>query len=399
VLQLSVGTANIFGDLGAGGGGVGLNVAATYRQGKGSTSPGDSGTAVNSPTLTVAGALPEYEGSPDGHFSTIETGPTATEAGGAVMTSTPQNALTPTTFGTSGQVSGLGIEPFNYAVGGSPDSNIPYPVPIYDNYPVTAPSAAPDPDQLPAAWGGPPSFLIDNIPTSVVNTGNVPSGTAGVSLGLDVFEGVTPVGGGAYTLSLSVPANTGTITASKSFTLPTALTVLPAITPSVPTLDVPEDGGATFAITLPAGVTEAYIEIENIGPTAGVSCNGAATTSPVYYTIKVTASGSYQLAPLLGPGATESICTAAANTTANGGTATSGDQFFIDSIGFDYPWYEASYPQNFSPSPAILGANGEDDITISSLVGYVEEAPAQALRKIPMTRAARARSLGVHRAR
>ena len=52
VLQLGVGTANIYGDTGAGV--TGLNVAVTYRQGKGGLSPGDSGVAVSGPEIPLA---------------------------------------------------------------------------------------------------------------------------------------------------------------------------------------------------------------------------------------------------------------------------------------------------------------------------------------------------------
>lgn len=374
VLQVAVGTANIYGDLG-GAEPAGINVMTTYRQGSGNTAPGDSGAAVDSPTFTLPNALTAPAGTPVGapdgtqtDNTTIFTGPAPAEEDTNAMTSTSQTvgATNATTFGISGQVSGLGFEPFNYGNLGSPDMGAPYPVPVYD--------PAGDANQLPAAWGGPPAFDLLHNGESPVGNGDVPGGTAGISMGLDVFDAVTPVAGGTYSLTVSLPANTGTVSSTKSFSLPSPYTVLPAFTPPVPTADASGDGGATFAYTLPAGVTEAYIEIVDFGPgpfgagaTASASCNGSKAAAPVYYTIEVTASGTATLGPAAGPGGAPSLCTVAQNTAANSGTATSSDLFTVQGIGFDYPAYEASYPNSSgNPSPAILGGNGEDDITISS---------------------------------
>jgi hypothetical protein len=374
-LQLAVGTANLYGGTAAAA--TGLNVVATYRQGAGNTAPGDSGAAVDSPTLTLPNALPAAAGTADGFDATIATGPSAAEAGTDAMTSTSQTGSNATTFGIDGQVSGLGIEPFNYNQLGTPYNEAPYPLPVYD--PVSG-----DPNQLPAAWGGPPAFDILKDGESPVGNGDVPAGTAGISTGIDVFEGVSAVPSGTYSVSVSLPANTGTVAQGVSFSLPAALTTLPNFTPPVPTADVTGDGGATFAVTLPAGVTEAYIEVVDVGPgpygatgvesascnSAGdgqVNANGAANDSPIYYTIEVTASGTATLGPAAGPGGAPSLCNAETNTTANSGTATGGDAFIVEGIGFDYPAYESSYPNSSgNPSPAIVGANGSDDITVSA---------------------------------
>jgi hypothetical protein len=362
VLEFAVGTANIYGDLGTAGGAMtGLNVAATYRQSNG-TKPGGSGSAVNSPTLTVAGLLPATAGAPDGNFSTIVTGPGPTEADGSSMTSTPQTGTNPTTFGVSGGVFGLGIEPFNYNQLGTPDSAAPYPVPVYDALAGTSG----DPNQLPAAWGGLPAFNA---------TGNG-VGQPGLSMGLDVFEGVTPVAGGVYSLAVSLPANTGTTGKTASFTLASAA-LLPAFT--TPTATADGAGGESIPLTLPAGVTEAYVEIVDYGPDPGAAtqpagCNGASATAPVYYTIETSSSGTQTLPDTDGPGGSPSICTAAQNTTANG-APTDGDAFTVQDIGFDYPWYEASYTTNAIPdvpAPVITGGGGQSDITISSSPGFEE---------------------------
>jgi hypothetical protein len=97
----------------------------------------------------------------------------------------------------------------------------------------------------------------------------------------------------------------------------------------------------------------------------------------VYYTLEFTASGTKALPPAIGPGTgagkgSPSLCSAAANTsansTANGGTGTAldGDAFLVQTIGYDYPAYEISYPNsNGNPAPALL-TGSQADITISS---------------------------------
>jgi hypothetical protein len=203
----------------------------------------------------------------------------------------------------------------------------------------------------PVAWGGPPAFDLAGIGESVVGSATEPAGQAGVSEGLDVFEGVN-IRQGTYTLGVEVPANTGTIDASTSATLASSA-LLPAIAPASPALN--GNGGGTFAATLPAGVTEAYIQITDIGPpqasasTAVVGCNGSVenptalnpeTGGPsvtlVYYTIEVTpAEPSGALPNGVGPGGAPSLCTAAQNTAANGGAPTGADQFVVQTIGVD----------------------------------------------------------------
>lgn len=140
--------------------------------------------------------------------------------------------------------------------------------------------------------------------------------------------------------------------------------------------------GATFTVTLPAGVTEAYLEIADIGPSSGNACNGASTGTPVYYTILVRpAAPSGSLSDAAGPGGAPSFCSPAQNTAFDGGAATPGDQFLVQTVGFDYPLYENSYTtasSNVNPAPAFAGANGQADVTISSAALYTVTAAASA---------------------
>ena len=364
VLQVAVGTANLYGDLAGGGStsyfGSGLNVATTYRQSKTHLSPGDSAVAVSAPTLSGPFTLniPVGTGGAGTAYSTIATGPAPVEIGGSSITATGQTSTIVTTFGTAGGVSGLGIEPFNFnSENGTPYSYVPYTVPAYD--PTTDTNFF-------SPEGYPPAF------PSLAGTG---SPAAAYSEGIDVFAQVTPVAG-PYTLSVSVPiANSPTFTTSKTATL-TSTALLPPWAPQTPSLDSNDDGGASFAVTLPAGVTEGYIQLVDVGPGASsVSCNGSSASAPTFYTIFVNASGTATLAGNLGTGGTPSICTVDLNTAANAGVATPGDVFTVQYVGFDYPWYEASYPNsNGNPAPAITGANGQADVTISSATGYQEVA-------------------------
>jgi hypothetical protein len=100
----------------------------------------------------------------------------------------------------------------------------------------------------------------------------------------------------------------------------------------------------------------------------------------VYYTILVTKPGTYTLADTIGPNTnvsggisgitpSPSICTAAQNTAAAGGTATPADSYTVQAIGADYPLYESLYPINKTQAPTIVGASGQADITISALAG------------------------------
>jgi hypothetical protein len=387
VLQLAVGTANLGGTAGS------LNVVTTYRQ-----HDGDSGVLLDSPTLTLPAPVPGPGSAAAASYdvtATVLSGPTSVEAGTDSITSTSQSAgitctTSVTSFGQSGGVFGLGIEPFNAqaqgdctpaGVGstGTPFQVPPYPVPLYD------PLFGADPNAF-IPWGGPPAFEIAGNPDSVVGSlaNFYPAGTAGVPEGIDVFEGIAPTPGGAYSLSISIPANTGTIQQATKFTIPTTLTTLGTATSPAYTPD--GNGGGTFAFTMPTGATEAYLELVDYGPAqpatgSAISCNGIASAgTPLYYTIETTASGTLTLPDLIGPtapssvapggsepGTVPSVCTAALNTTANAGTATPDDQLAIQVIGFDYPAYESSYPNSLRvQAPAILGANGEDDITIST---------------------------------
>ena len=386
-LQFAVGTVNLFGAANGA-----LNVVTTYRQ-----PSGKSAVLLSSPTLTLPAATGLATTTTAAGYdatSTVLAGPaTAAEAAGTI-TSTSQvlGNCGLTSFGQSGGVFGLGIEPWNstsqadctppgLGATGTPFQVAPYPVPLYE-------TVAADPNAF-VPWCGPPACTITGATNSVVGNGNYPTGTAGVSEGLDVFMGIAAVASGKYTLSVNVPATNGTATggttATASITLPAALTNLGAA--AAPAYTADGSGGGTFAFVMPAGATQAYLQITDYGPdnAGAASCNGSGTGDTnaavgngvgkaVYYTIETTASGALTLPDTLGPGttATPSICTAAQNTTTNG-AATDADEISIQVIGFDYNAYGAQYTASVAAtltnaSPSILSAGGSADMTISPAV-------------------------------
>jgi hypothetical protein len=396
VLQFAVGTANLYGNPTKG-----LNVVVTFRQPAGGYNPGDSAALVSSPSIRLAGKLPTTAGTPVSYdaLSTAWSGPAPQESG-SLITSTSQIpfAKNITTFGQSGGAFGIGIEPFNYY--GPYDAPVPYdvntpfqvapyPVPLYEpcgSAGSAGPPVCPGDANLFEPWGGPPAFDLLGNGTSPVDSPVVPAGTAGVSQGLDVFNTVPKTG--SYKLSVLVASNIGNVTQTKTASLNSAVGLPLAVAPP---FVANASGGGTFAFSMPAGATEAYIQVTDYGPIAAsgttvAGCNGAQQADPaayiagteIYYTILAKSSGTLTLPGAAGPGGTPSLCTAAQNTASNGGTATAADSFTVQVIAFDYPMYEASYPASLhNPSPTIRGARGQDDVTISaaSCVTYGSAAP------------------------
>ena len=105
---------------------------------------------------------------------------------------------------------------------------------------------------------------------------------------------------------------------------------------------------------------------------------GTVATTPTYYTFEVTGAGTYTLPP-------GSFCTPAQNQTATTGAngldastgapapagPVDGDQTSIQVIGFDYPAYEASYPNSLGvPAPNISGAAGASVNSINGAAGH-----------------------------
>ena len=457
-LQFSVGTANIYGSA------SGLNVVATLRQPDGTSAIGVSTPSITGPfTFGTAAAAPAVGASLPDPYTTIPMGGPSlpeTVAATPAITGTPQTLHpgTPycdgvgtvpsgftacpatyspdaTTFGQSGGVFAMGLAPYNaVASTGQAYSYAPYTQPIYD-------LGAVHPAFLP--WGGPPAFdpdsngmgTRDGLNILGVDSFNQPY-FLGVAEGITVFEGVAPASG-SYSLNVQIATigNNGAQTVntiSKSASLNTA-TALPTLTAPQVNPDSTGDGGATFSVALPPGVTEELIQIVDWGPGGGPTvvnpntgappyntpnCQGPKGTAfaPVYYTIAVHTSGAYTLPATDGPNTnltgglsnltpSPSICTAAQNTAASSPSnplPNAGDNFTVQAIGFDYPLYEAAVsltkPSGVPQTPAIAGSAGQSDITISvpaaeNAPGYVSTPLSARRAPAPMLRSRRGVSL------
>jgi hypothetical protein len=385
-LQMVVGTANIEGT-------AGLNVVTTLRQ-----SNGDSAVLVDTPSLSgpfTFGVAAAPGGTGVDAYSSLNVGPSLQEFNaGNVISGTLQTvrAGTPacdtvipvggfvtcpsgvppntTTFGQSGGVFGMGFAPYNSTINGVAASYTPFPDGLYD---TTGDTFTP--------WGGPPAFDPNKDGMGIRDGQFDIVNILGIGMGITAIENVTP-SAGTYNLSVVIPTSP---TSSGTISTTASLTSTALLGAAAPPAGFVEDGlgGVTMTVTFPAGVTEGYVEIEDIGvPGAGATCQGPTGTVafPVYYTIHMTAPGTATLPDTDGPNtevsdgpgdtqASESICTSAANTAANGGTATAGDEYGVWFIGMDYPLYAASPTiGSASQTPTLAGAGGQADITTSPVV-------------------------------
>ncbi|HEX8806350.1 MAG TPA: hypothetical protein VF741_05335, partial [Candidatus Aquilonibacter sp.] len=378
-LTFAVGTANIEGTTTA------LNVVTTFR-----SSDGLSASLVNTPTIsgpfkfTVAAAA---AGSGADPFSTIPGGPGPMDIAASSITGTPQTVhvgTTPTSsnessFGQSGGVFSQSISPGNETNNtGQAYSYVPYNIDVYGLSALNG-----DPGDVP--FGGPPAFDPDGNGMGLRDGLNLLGhGVLGIPEGFTAFDGLTP-STGTYSMSLSV--STGFSGSTPTFSTVTGSATLSSTTP-LPLLDAtllaftPDgNGGATF--TVPAsyfagGVSEVYVQVIDTG-NGSTNCQGALGATggagDVYYTIVATAGGSYTLPDTDGPNigaagaltASESICTAAANTAANGGTATAADSYEVLVIGADYDMYGYSYITSKKPPAQTASFSGKQaDITVSA---------------------------------
>jgi hypothetical protein len=413
-LQLAVGTANFYGTA------SGLNVVSTLRQPDGASALGVDTPSLSGPFVLTVGAAPANGTMSDPYSTYPNLGPSLAESGEAspAIAGTPQSVQIGTpacdttmvvggfttcpvgispnasTFGESGGVFAMGLAPYNVeAETSNAYSYQPFGQPFYD---VSG-------HQQLIPWGGPPAFDPDGdgmgTRDGLVQIGNDSFGDAyflGVGEGITSFVGVTP-SAGTYSLAVQIGiAGSGGPT-FKTISTTAALNSLALLgTASAPlvTPDANGDGGATVAVTLPAGATEAEVQIVDWGPGGGPNNGGALVANchgpkgeqfaPVYYTLEVTSSGVADLPPDDGPNTnlnggrsnltpSHSICTLADNQSPPDGITpvAAGDDFTVQMIGFDYPAYEAAVSllaKSVPQAPAIAGTGGQADITISAPV-------------------------------
>jgi hypothetical protein len=396
-LQFAVGHATMFN--GAGAVVHGINIVSTFRQANGL-----SAVLVDTPTIggpwTLPPAVADAGDGIDPYATIQDGGPSMQDFGTGVLSGTPQTvhlgapacdtaAQCPgsqpntTTFGQSGGVFGMGIQPANSTTNTTPYTVVPYTQPIFDNS-STHVGFKP--------WGGPPSF---DDPKDKDGMGtrdglhNLGAGLLGWNEGITAVALPAQAAAGTYTMGVSVPTGQNQSGQSSFATITSSAIIKAGSTPlapiTAPVLVEDGNGGGTFSVTLPPGATEGYVEIIDWGPGGGAdvghnaNCQGSLGTSafPVYYTVAVHGGGTQvgTLPDTIGPNTTQggpstltpsmTLCTAAANTAALG-AASPGDSYQTIFIATDYPLYEGSYPANTSQLPALLGPNGQDDISISS---------------------------------
>ena len=420
-LQFAVGTANLYGTT------TGLNVVSTMRQPNGHSAYGVDTPTITGPFTFSVGPAPAIGfGLPDPYTTFANLGPSLPETTAAtpLIGGTPQtitvgtpfcdgigsvppgftvcpSGVSPnaTTFGQSGGVFAMGIAPYNtVASTGQSYSYQPYAQPMYEQ---TGHAQF-------VPWGGPPAFDPDGdgmgTRDGLIVTDHDSFGDPyflGVGEGVTVFEGVT-ASTGSYTLQaqIAVAGPNGPQILNKTATANLASTaMLPTITAPIVTPDSNGDGGASVAVTpsnFPGSpLTEALVQVVDWGPGGGPgngggfnpNCQGPKGVSfaPVYYTFFVTSATTYNLGATQGPNTnltggrnnlqpSPSICTATQNQ--NAGAANAGDNITVQIIGFDYPDYEAAHSllgNTVPQAPAIVGAAGQSDITVS--VPMEEDAP------------------------
>lgn len=170
--------------------------------------------------------------------------------------------------------------------------------------------------------GEPPAFAPQNL-------------VGGYSTGY-ILTGAAPTAG-AYTVSTTVHTNGKTLNFSASATLPNGATVLPL--EPLPGWTTDGNGGGTFTMTNPAGVTESLIFVQ-----AG---NGAYVAS----------------VELKSP---------ATSVNVPDGTLTVGTTYYVFCLGADYPMIESAPPNSKNARPTLTGAGGTADLTASSFTTFTE---------------------------
>jgi hypothetical protein len=311
--QLAVGIAT-FAD-----GSKGLNLVATFRQ-----PDGLSATLLNTPTVT----------GPAG-FKVPAVSSAGTDAGTNTISASPQvpplSSPTKTTFGTSGGVFAYGFAPENSTTSGAANFGL-YSGAFYGSPALEGTDSSGNPITF---EGGPPAY------PNVLN-GTYPSGFLGYTQGFSTFA-ATPVLG-SYALSILIPSSNSpstTITASPGTLSSTAGLGAIAATPAFV-----EDGkgGGTATCTVPAAATETIVDLTDV-------------MVGQFYTVVVTHGGavSATFAPNLG----------AYVSGAPGPTIATGDEYSVSCIATNYGAFEAGPPNNTQQLPAIVGANGQADISFS----------------------------------
>lgn len=137
----------------------------------------------------------------------------------------------------------------------------------------------------------------------------------------------------------------------------TSLNALPLF--ATPSFTPDHKGGGRISVTVPAGASEAMVEVFALRGGNGICAESHATDS--YYTIVTHRAGAQilALADNLGP------LTQSGQKTP---TICHGQTYYAYAAATNYPAYESSYPQNLSQLPVIKGPNGQADVSTSASI-------------------------------
>ena len=212
-----------------------------------------------------------------------------------------------------------------------------------------------------AYYGGPPAW------PSPQGYG-LPTGFVGYPLGFTDYADVKPVAG-VYRLDVAYSTN-GIATAYAHVDASAKLanvTPLPAL--AAPVVVPQNDGSGLVSINVPAGVTEAIVLVND--DSCQLQTSGIATQRYFALLTRQIGPQTLLLSSKLGPPdatgkPTDTFCTAADDALPN---ASTNHRLTASAVGFDYPAFEASYPQSKTPSPTIANALGQADVTTAAPVG------------------------------
>jgi hypothetical protein len=222
-------------------------------------------------------------------------------------------------------------------------------------------------DQQELWYGGPPSFPAAGPTIRAL-------GWEGYSLGFTDFS-VAPVVG-VYHLYAAVPPAyntpqnpTPSPNPNGSPTPPPGILAAGAqlanLKPlpqfATPTFTADRKGGGTIDLSVPAGASEAVVEVRALSIPSGTTPCQVAHASESYYTLVTHKAGAQGivLSDNLGP------LTQSGQPTP---TLCPDQSYYIYAVGADWPVYESSYPNNLSQLPLIKGPNGQADITTSDFL-------------------------------
>jgi hypothetical protein len=382
-LKFGVGTATIGTTLGKSI--IGLNVTATFRQ-----SNAQNATATNTPTLTGPATF-KINNAPFHSITGITPGALEAAAAQAQQGNPyvpPTNALFATEFGVFGdgmdQLNLIDTQAFAIAFPGSigygfdgcgpqldgtgPTSNgqtegFEYtPMPKQVSLPCPGGGLGIPGVVQQSYYGGPPAWPAPQ------GYGQ-PTGFIGFPLGFLDFDDVTPVAG-TYSLDVAYSINATATQYAHADATARLANVAPLAGFTTPVVSPQSDGSGLVTVNVPPGVTEALVMVVatacQLDPTTGV------TLAPRHFSLLTRQIGpqSLLLSSKLGPpdssgNPTDTFCTAADDQKPN---ASSNHSFTVSAVGFDYPAFEASYPQSTTPGPTIANAAGQADVTTSAPV-------------------------------